>query len=165
MRHIIELDHVAHRVWLARHGAAWRLLTDDGCAEMSLDLRPDGRGLLAFEGHAEPVAAAVDGDVVHVQIDGRAYALRYRDPVDYYAITADADAEDVASAPMPGVVLSVAVAAGAAVAIGDPLLTIESMKLQTTIRASRDGTVAAVHVAPGQSFERDTALVTLRAAA
>jgi 3-methylcrotonyl-CoA carboxylase alpha subunit len=164
MRHVFELDHGAHRAWLARHCATWRLLTDDGGVEVSLEMQPDGRGVLTFDGHAEPVAAAVDGDEVHVQIDGRTYTLRYRDPVEYHAIAADAGAEDVARAPMPGVVLSVAVAAGAPVAIGDPLLTIESMKLQTTIRASRDGTVAAVHVAAGQSFERDAALVTLRAA-
>jgi len=39
------------------------------------------------------------------------------------------------------------------------------MKLETTIRAWHDGTVSAVHVTAGQSFERDAVLVTLAAEA
>ena len=57
------------------------------------------------------------------------------------------------AAPMPGVVASVAVAAGRAVAAGDLLMTIEAMKMETALHAERDGTVAAVHVGAGQSVE------------
>ena len=38
---------------------------------------------------------------------------------------------------------------------------IESMKLQTTIAAWRDGVVEAIHVAAGASFDRGAALATL----
>jgi len=57
------------------------------------------------------------------------------------------------SAPMPGVVASVAVSAGRPVAAGDLLMTIEAMKMETALHAERDGTVAALHVAPGQSVD------------
>ena len=57
------------------------------------------------------------------------------------------------SAPMPGVVASVAVVAGRPVACGDLLMTIEAMKMETALHAERDGTVAALHVAPGQSVD------------
>ena len=40
-------------------------------------------------------------------------------------------------------------------------MVIESMKLETAIKAWRDGTVAAVHVGVGQTFERGAPLVTL----
>ena len=63
-----------------------------------------------------------------------------------------ADASHV-SAPMPGVVASVAVSPGRAVAAGDLLMTIEAMKMETALHAERDGTVAALHVAPGQSVD------------
>ena len=66
---------------------------------------------------------------------------------------------------MPGTVVRVDVAVGDHVATGDPLVVIESMKLETTIRAWHDGTVSAVHVTAGQSFERDAVLVTLAAEA
>ena len=57
------------------------------------------------------------------------------------------------SAPMPGVVASVAVVAGCPVAAGDLLMTIEAMKMETAIHAERDGAVAALHVTPGQSVD------------
>ena len=44
---------------------------------------------------------------------------------------------------------------------GDTLLVIESMKLETAIKAPRDGMVETVHVADGRTFERSAPLVTL----
>ena len=59
-------------------------------------------------------------------------------------------------APMPGVVSSVAVQVGQKVAEGDPLLTIEAMKMETGIYAERDATVKAIHVQPqGQIDAKD----------
>ncbi|WP_306115746.1 MULTISPECIES: pyruvate carboxylase [unclassified Roseovarius] len=59
-------------------------------------------------------------------------------------------------APMPGVVASVAVAAGQEVKADDLLLTIEAMKMETGIYAERDAVVKAVHVqASGQIDAKD----------
>ena len=49
-------------------------------------------------------------------------------------------------APMPGVVSTLAVAAGQAVKAGDVLLSIEAMKMETALHAERDGTIAEVLV-------------------
>ena len=57
------------------------------------------------------------------------------------------------SAPMPGVVASVAVSAGRPVVAGDLLVTIEAMKMETALHAERDGTIAALHVAAGQAVD------------
>ncbi|HYC08096.1 MAG TPA: pyruvate carboxylase [Steroidobacteraceae bacterium] len=65
-------------------------------------------------------------------------------------------------APMPGVVATVAVVAGARVARGDALLTLEAMKMETAVRAEAEGEVAEVAVRPGQSVEAKDLLVVLR---
>lgn len=52
-------------------------------------------------------------------------------------------------APMPGMVVTVAVKPGQAVAKGDPLVSLEAMKMETMIRAERDALVSQVHVKPG----------------
>ncbi|MEL7011705.1 MAG: pyruvate carboxylase [Pseudomonadota bacterium] len=59
-------------------------------------------------------------------------------------------------APMPGVVSSVAVQVGQKVAEGDPLLTIEAMKMETGIYAERAATVKAIYIQPqGQIDAKD----------
>jgi biotin carboxyl carrier protein len=62
---------------------------------------------------------------------------------------------------MPGVVIAVHAAEGQTVARGDTLVVIESMKLETAIKAPRDGVIATVHVAVGKTFDRAAPLVTL----
>jgi pyruvate carboxylase len=63
---------------------------------------------------------------------------------------------------MPGVVASVAVKPGVVVAQGDLLVSLEAMKMETAVRAARDGTVAEVFVRLGQSVEARDLLVILR---
>ncbi|MBM1219509.1 pyruvate carboxylase [Ponticoccus sp. SC2-23] len=62
-------------------------------------------------------------------------------------------------APMPGVVASVVVQAGAAVKAGDLLLTIEAMKMETGIHAEHEGTIKAIHVTPGSQIDAKDLLV------
>ena len=56
-------------------------------------------------------------------------------------------------APMPGVVSTVAVAAGQPVKAGDVLLSIEAMKMETALHAERDGTIAEL-AGPGRRPDR-----------
>jgi pyruvate carboxylase len=52
-------------------------------------------------------------------------------------------------APMPGMVVTVAAKPGQKVAKGDPIVSLEAMKMETMIRAERDVVVKQVHVKPG----------------
>lgn len=62
---------------------------------------------------------------------------------------------------MPGTILDVKVAPGAAVKAGDPLVILEAMKMENDIVAPKDGTVASVSVKKGDSVEAGTLLVSL----
>ena len=53
-------------------------------------------------------------------------------------------------APMPGVIMDIAVKAGDKVAYGQPLCALEAMKMKNAIRAPRDVTIASVEVQDGQ---------------
>ncbi len=170
MRHAYELDGAEHEAWLARaaSGAAgspadgrWRIHAADGSAEVSLDMHGEHDGVLTVDGRAVPVVVARHGDRLHLHLDGRSWTLRHRHPLDRAAAEAHGHADDESRAPMPGTAVSVAVRPGDAVRRGTPLLVMESMKLETTIAAARDGIVAEVNVTPGQAFDRDALLVTL----
>jgi propionyl-CoA carboxylase alpha chain len=55
--------------------------------------------------------------------------------------------------PMPGLLVSVAVAEGQEVKAGEELAVLEAMKMENTLRAERNGIVAKVHFEPGASLE------------
>ncbi len=54
-------------------------------------------------------------------------------------------------APMPGMVVTVSIKAGQQVRAGDPLVSLEAMKMETQIRADRDGKVKSVLVKSGET--------------
>ncbi len=64
-------------------------------------------------------------------------------------------------APLPGVVISVSVKPGDVVKASDTVVLLEAMKMENSIRAGRDGKVAAVNVAPGDSVLEGAVLITL----
>ena len=107
-----------------------------------------------------------DGEVkVFFELNGQPRVIRVPDRLVKSTTVqrpkADADNPDHIGAPMPGVVATVAVQAGAIVKQGDLLLTIEAMKMETGIHAERDATVKVVHVQPGTQIDAKELLVEL----
>ena len=66
-------------------------------------------------------------------------------------------------APLPGTVLAVLVEVGQAVSEGQPLVKLEAMKMEYTIRAAAAGVVEAIHHAPGDSVAADALLIQVGA--
>lgn len=62
-------------------------------------------------------------------------------------------------APIPGVIISVAVKAGDTVAHGQELCVLEAMKMKNVIRATRAGTLAQVLVRDGQHVKHHDVLM------
>ena len=61
--------------------------------------------------------------------------------------------------PMPGLLVSLAVAEGQEVKAGQELAVVEAMKMENLLRAEQDGTVAKLHAAPGDSLAVDQKIV------
>jgi len=66
--------------------------------------------------------------------------------------------------PMPGTVVRVDAVVGASVAVGTPLVALEAMKMEHTLRAPHTGTVSEVRVAVGDQVETGAVLVVVQAA-
>ncbi len=161
MQHAFKLGDAEHNVALSRSASAYRLHFGEQVIDVDLKTGADGRAWLTVgERHVE-VVVAVRGDDVFVHIDGEAHQLRYQHPLDRLAAQAGGAAGDRILAPMPGSIVSVSVKAGDAVAKGQTLLVMESMKMETTIAAPRDGVIAAVTYDKGQTFDRDALLLSL----
>lgn len=113
--------------------------------------------VVTVDGRAQHVHAVAHGDQVYLQLNGRTCVIARPDPTRSHS-GAGAAGQGSASAPMPGVVVHWIAQPGAAVQAGDPLLVIESMKLQMTIEAPLSGTLHDLPFQPGQTFQRGAVL-------
>ena len=75
-----------------------------------------------------------------------------------------AGGDGVVRSPMPGRIISVSVSVEDAVTKGQPVVVLESMKMENTITSPVDGTVSAVHVAAGDSVQHGQTLVEIEQA-
>ena len=103
---------------------------------------------------------AVDGETAYIRAFDRTFTVSVVDPVEQ-AAQETGGRTNSARAPMPGVVVELKAAVGDRVVRGQPLMIIESMKILTVISAPRDGQVAGIHFEPGESFDKNAALVSL----
>ena len=118
----------------------------------------------------DPAFASVRaGDTVHLDLAGRSVPFRLaaapdvdaaaRAAISHGAAGATGPAEVVA--PMPGAVLTVHVATGHTVAAGDPIVTLEAMKMEHVVVASIAGTVGEVRVRPADQVTRGQLLAVV----
>jgi biotin carboxyl carrier protein len=68
---------------------------------------------------------------------------------------------DEVRAPITGVVFQVVTRAGERVAAGDPILILESMKMEIPVEAPRGGVVHAIRVAEGQTVQEGDVVADL----
>lgn len=121
----------------------------------------DGRLLLSRDGRQWPVrAVALAGRRWHVQVAGVEGWLQDAS-FEPLRRAGEGEAARVLRAPFNGRVLRVDVAPGQALVAGQPLLVIESMKLEHVIAASAPAQVAELLVAPGQQVAPGQVLLRL----
>ena len=120
---------------------------------------------------AEPFASnAIEavrvGDIVHVDVAGRSVEFALAPPPDVdraaraAAHTHGGGPADLV-APMPGQVIVIHAASGAAVGAGDPVVTLEAMKMEHGVTSPIAGRVAEVLVSVGDQVERNQRLATI----
>ena len=105
------------------------------------------------------LARTAYGTRASIHLDGLSYVFTKPDPLDVTASVAGAG--DEITAPMTGIVRSVATQAGAEVVQGDALIVLEAMKMEHTLRAPRAGQVAQVLCTEGDQVSDGTVLVQL----
>ncbi|MGB9499400.1 MAG: acetyl-CoA carboxylase biotin carboxyl carrier protein subunit [Dissulfuribacterales bacterium] len=120
----------------------------------------NGENIIKLGDQSASVELAVKGETAYIHAFGRTFTLSIVDPVEQ-ASQDTGGKKNTARAPMPGIVVNIDVNAGDRVTRGQPMMTIESMKILTVITAPRDGEVAQIHFKPGDTFSKNDALITL----
>lgn len=159
-------DYAAHR---REHGDTWVIPTPaflhglEPDEELAVEIEPGKTLIIRFLTVGE---AGTDGmRTVFFELNGQPREVRVPDR----SVTSPAGGRERAdpgdpthfAAGMPGLVASLAVKPGDRVAVGAPLLTLEAMKMETTLRSDREGTVGRVAVAKGETVAAGDLLLTL----
>jgi pyruvate carboxylase len=123
--------------------------------EVSIEIEPGKTLVVKFLTVGDPQP---DGNrVVYFELNGQPREVRTADRSLGGEVKRSPKAEPGnpkhVAAPMPGSVVAVAVAVGEEVAAGQKLLTLEAMKMETTLYAERPGRVAEVLVRPGTQVD------------
>ena len=120
--------------------------------EIAVEIDPGKTLLIRLHGTAPAEDEGVER--AFFELNGQPRTMRVP-RADAVAVPARAQADPAnplhVAAPMPGMIVTAAVKAGQQVKAGDPLVSIEAMKMETQLRAERDGRIKAVHVKSGDT--------------
>jgi 3-methylcrotonyl-CoA carboxylase alpha subunit len=161
-RRRFELEYDGQPVRAAlTYGPQLRLQVGEG-AESVLEFTLQGDGLwVQFNGQRIHSTVHAQGEVRHVFAPQGASRIHLLDPLAHAGEAAQEGGR--LTAPMPGKVVSFAVKAGDKVKAGQALAVMEAMKMEHTISAPKDGTVAELLYAPGDQVADGAELLKLAA--
>ncbi len=99
-----------------------------------------------------------------IRVNGNEYALSYKNDIDLLlekmgiSTLSEVKINEV-KAPMPGMVLRILVAVGDEVKKGDPILVLESMKMENVLKSPGNGVVDQIICQQGKSVEKADVLL------
>lgn len=101
---------------------------------------------------------------ISIKVNGNVYEMALKDDLDLLLEKLGFDSRAAAKvneikSPMPGLVLKVLVEAGQELKAGDPVLVLESMKMENIIKSPGDAVVASVVCEVGKTVEKGAVLV------
>ncbi|MGH8263832.1 MAG: acetyl-CoA carboxylase biotin carboxyl carrier protein subunit, partial [Steroidobacteraceae bacterium] len=139
------------RRYTVGHGTGQRTIAVESAGADEMRLICDGRSI--------GVQAFVDGRQIHVWSQGVDASFEVAEPEG--ADPVDAALAGALATPLPGTVVAVEVKVGDQVIAGQPLIVVEAMKMEHTIRAPRAGTIAAIRCRVGERVAEGVSLADL----
>ncbi|MHA1567399.1 MAG: acetyl-CoA carboxylase biotin carboxylase subunit, partial [Alphaproteobacteria bacterium] len=158
---VVNVGEAEHSVRVARAETGYTITQDRGTVSLATHWQPgeplmqvdiDGHGafIRITGGHGRYRLAHAGAELDFQVLPPNIADLMHRMPV-----RPEPDHGRFLLSPMPGLLVSIAVASGALVKAGDTLAVVEAMKMENVLRAHRDGTVKAIHATAGDSLTVD----------
>ena len=129
----------------------YHLQIGDRCAEVKSIMYRNGRLCAIIDGVKQEAFVARTAGSLKISGAKGTVEFFYENPVSASEKTEEHTGS--LASPMPGKVIAVSVKQGDKVVQGDPLVTIEAMKMEHTIKASIDGQVESIACQPGDVIE------------
>jgi propionyl-CoA carboxylase alpha chain len=162
----VSLENQLYRIEVHPSDGGARVRFEDGSEHALSWSRDHWRGVWRGSIDGKPVAVQVrpiaNGvRLVHrgAVVKARVYTKREAELAALMPEKSAADSGKFVRSPMPGLVLSIAVAAGQEVKAGETVAVVEAMKMENVLRAERDGVVKEIFVKRGDSVAVDAAIL------
>lgn len=113
----------------------------------------------------ELVSIDKEKKIIEIKVNNSVYEVSLKDKMDELLEKLGMNAlqevknEDL-KAPMPGLILQIAVEEGQQIGKGDKLLILEAMKMENVIKAASDGIILKIKVEIGDTVELGQVLIT-----
>lgn len=155
----VELGRAAQEQFEAHH-----VRLDGRPLEVELESAAAGSGWLRIREEVFPFHACRIGDQVQVWLRGRVHRFDIVQRTPRRMASAAGPARSSLTAPMPGTVLEIRIAPGETFEERQPLIIMESMKMEMTLSVPHGGQVGEIHCKEGQLVEMGAMLLSLRPA-
>ena len=157
-----------------------------GDEKFEIEIDQEGTVLVNDQGHSIDFQQVADGGLLSLLIDNRSveaiveerndhwevlilgelYTVTVQDERSYRLAKARGLSNEVTGeaqikSPMPGLIVDVPVTEGQQVAKGDPVVILESMKMENELRSPRDGIVKRIFVDKAVTVEKNQILVSI----
>ncbi|QFI76940.1 acetyl/propionyl/methylcrotonyl-CoA carboxylase subunit alpha [Bradyrhizobium betae] len=134
-----------------------------GDRELAFAIAPkDGGFDLTLDGVKSQVAAVIDGHELYLRTRNGRFDLHWVDP--FGGETEEQTGADKIAAPLPGTVVAVLAEEGAKLEKGAPILTLEVMKMEQTLRAPYAGVLKSIKCKVGDIVQEGVELAVVEPA-
>lgn len=116
--------------------------------------------------NAKLIACSSDAKKITVEVEGERFEVSIRDPLDQmldkmgFSAVANKQIKEI-KAPMPGLVLEIAVTEGQDMNEGDKILILVAMKMENSILIHTNARIKRIAVTAGQAVDKGQLLVEL----
>lgn len=116
--------------------------------------------------NAKLLESDITGKEVKIEVDGETFELVIKDELDQmldrmgFSTVSSKHIKEI-KAPMPGLVLEIAVKEGQEVEEGDKILILEAMKMENSIMIHTNARIKRIAVSAGQAVDKGQVLVEL----
>jgi len=152
----VTIGEKTWRVELTRAAGSWQCKLDGREIVLDFALTQKGCGSLLIAGKSYDVRQESTGAEPGIGVGQDHFGVTVRDPRSLRARRRSATAGDgikKITAPMPGKVVRILVAAGAEVEAGQSALVIEAMKMQNELKSPKKGILRKITVSEGAAVE------------
>ncbi|MBU6461825.1 MAG: acetyl/propionyl/methylcrotonyl-CoA carboxylase subunit alpha [Bradyrhizobium sp.] len=152
-----------HRVTLTYGNGHSRVMIGEHEATFGYTVNHEGEIDVTLDGVTSRVVSAIDGHEIYLRTRNGRFELHWVDP--YGGEDEEQAGEDKIAAPLPGTVVAILAEEGATLEKGAPILTLEVMKMEQTLRAPFAGVLKKIKCKVGDIVQEGVELAELEPSA